>query len=128
MTSNMTKKLLLEENSIWSGMEGLLIKEGLAEILNLPQSAGILVQRVANNSLIQRMGIKAGFISATIDDHELLLGGDIILEIQNISISGTNVYPDIRKMILNLKKGDEITIKILRAGKTHQLSTYLLKD
>src|SRR6266404_420437 len=58
-TSNTARRLLLEQKPFWSGIEGLLVDGDLAKALNLPQSAGLLVQRVAEGSFAWRCGIHA---------------------------------------------------------------------
>src|SRR2546427_227027 len=59
-TATMARRLLLERKPFWSGMEGILIQGDLAGVLNLPQPAGFVVQRVAAGSLGGRLGIRPG--------------------------------------------------------------------
>ncbi|NJB72219.1 serine protease Do [Saonia flava] len=76
-TSNIAKRLLSEERPVWTGIESYFVTGSLAEVLNLPQKAGILVQRVAPLSLGDAMGLQGGFYKMTLNDEELLVGGDI---------------------------------------------------
>ncbi len=46
-TSKLARQLLLDHKMFWSGLDGLIIEGDLARALNLPQTAGFLVQRVA---------------------------------------------------------------------------------
>lgn len=125
VTSNMSKKLLLEEKPIWSGLDGIIISK-LALVLNVPQPVGYLVQHVAQNSIAHRMGIRGGSIPTTIYDTRFLLGGDIILEMLGTSIeNSSDTFKQIRKKLSLLERGDEITVKVLRRGKIITLSTYL---
>lgn len=50
VTSNMARRLLLEERAFWTGLQGFYVEGALARALNLPQDAGLLVQRVAERS------------------------------------------------------------------------------
>jgi len=125
VTSNMSKKLLLENKPVWSGLDGIIISK-LAEILNVPQPAGYLVQHVAKNSIADRVGIIGGSVPTTINDTHFLLGGDIIIEMLGIKIeSNTDTFKNIRKKLSLLKPDDEIVIKVLRRGKVITLSTRL---
>src|SRR5262249_42858521 len=50
-TSNTARRVLLDHKSFWTGIDGVLIEGNLAKALNLTQSAGLLVQRVAEGSI-----------------------------------------------------------------------------
>jgi serine protease Do len=56
-TAKMARLFLLERKPFWSGMEGLLVQDDIAGVLNVPQPAGFLVQRVAEGSPGSRLGI-----------------------------------------------------------------------
>jgi serine protease Do len=117
VTSNITRRLLLEEKSFWSGISGYLISGDLARVLNLPPpGAGFLVQRIASGSPADRIGLRAGTVRATIGEDDLIVGGDIILEVEGISLAGPEGYVLVRRRVRNLPPGEPITITILRAG------------
>ncbi len=127
VTSNMSKKLLLEEKPVWSGLDGIIISK-LANVLNVPQPAAYLVQHVAQNSIAARMGIHGGSIPTKIYNTQFLLGGDIIMAVLDIEITNsTEVFKTIRKKLSELKVGDKVTAKILRAGKIIHLSTEIVE-
>lgn len=84
VTINTAKDLLAFENRPWVGIDGILFgQQELADVFNLKQHGGILVQTVAKNSPAEKAGIKAGTIKAEIQGRQILLGGDIILSIGN---------------------------------------------
>jgi serine protease Do len=85
-TSNTARRLLLEQKPFWSGIEGLLVDGDLARALNLPQTAGVLVQRVAEGSIAWRWGIHAGKLRANVEGEEFILGGDIILKVNDVPV------------------------------------------
>jgi S1-C subfamily serine protease len=120
VTSNTAKRLLLEEKPFWLGFDGIVLTDELTAVFNLPQSMGVLVQRVAENSPAARLGLQPGMMSAQISSQQLLLGGDIILEFGGVQIS-EDCYPKIRDWISRIKPGDVITVKVLRAGRILQL-------
>jgi len=125
-SSNIAREMLLEQKSFWTGMEGILLEGETAAMLNLPQPAGFLVQRVAANSPTARLGIRAGSLRATVEGEELLLGGDVILAVNGISVTpGDESFDRISAVISRLKKGDKLTNKILRAGQVLELTTII---
>jgi len=125
-TAKMARLLLLERKPFWSGMEGILVQNDIAGVLNLPQPAGFLVQRVAEGSPASRLGIKAGALRVSIQGRELLLGGDIILSVNGIGILEDNTSLDmICESISKLKPGERIVTKVLRAGQVIELSTMI---
>src|SRR6185295_20023740 len=80
------KQLLLEHKPFWSGIDGLVVTGAMAKALNLPQSAGVLVQRIGAGSIGSQLGINQGTLRATIHGMDILLGGDVILSVNNIAI------------------------------------------
>lgn len=122
-TSNTAKRLLLERKPFWSGIDGLLIKDDLAKALNLPQPAGFLVQRVASGSIAWRLGIQPGTLRVNVQGADLLLGGDIILSVNEVQITeGNSGYEAILKTIGTLKTGDALVIRVFRQGQVVKLS------
>src|SRR6266542_3559035 len=73
-TSNTARHSLLEQKPFWTGIEGFRLEGSLARALNLPQPAGILVQRVAQGSIAWRSGIHPGTLRATVEGEDVILG------------------------------------------------------
>jgi S1-C subfamily serine protease len=122
-TSKIARQLLIDQKSFWSGVDGLLIEGEMAKILNIPQPAGFYVQRVAEGSPAWRQGLRGGSIRALIEGEEILLGGDIILEINGITLErGYNSYDRIYASMSSLKPGDILRTKILRNGSIFELA------
>jgi serine protease Do len=106
----------MEEPTIWAGMESVLVTDNLARALNVPQEAGLLITKVSSKGAVSSLGLQGGYIPAIIEDEELLIGGDIILEIADIPVKDTNSLFEIRKKLFGFSKGASISIKILRNG------------
>lgn len=121
VTSNTARRLLLEEQSFWFGLDGIVLADEFAAAFNLPQPMGFLVQQVAENSPASRLGLRPGEIKSQIGLNEVLLGGDVILEVVGIQVS-EDCYQQIRSRLSHMKPGDIITVKVLRAGRILQLS------
>lgn len=126
VTVNVARDLLIDAPPFWSGMELIRISGPMARILNLPEGrSGLLVQRVAKESPAARMGIRGGEYAATISGEKFVAGGDIILEVAGIKAGEDDSYAKLRKMLTELKDGQELEILILRGGALQTLKTVL---
>ncbi|BAU48819.1 trypsin family protein [Sulfurifustis variabilis] len=123
VTSNLARRLLLEKRSFWSGLHGYWLEGEMARVFNLPQSRGLLVQRIAANSPASRIGLRAGAVEASIGDEDLYVGGDIILEVLGISLADPDGYRRVRERVAKLNTGERVTIRVLRGGEMLTLST-----
>ncbi|MCD4732305.1 MAG: trypsin-like peptidase domain-containing protein [Bacteroidales bacterium] len=123
ISSNVATKLFIEEKAFWSGFESIYLLDEMAQTFNLPQNGGLLVQRVVINSPAFDMGLKGGNIIATINEKNILIGGDVILEVNNISFTDELAISKIRENLITLNEGDLVTFKILRAGKIIELKS-----
>ena len=120
-TSGMAKKLLLDRPSRWSGMEGYMLSGELARIFQLPQSRGILVQRVATRSPAAKLGLVPGKEKAVIGEESFLVGGDVILSVQGISVADADGPPRIREALAARRPDQPVTLIVLRGGKRLEL-------
>jgi S1-C subfamily serine protease len=123
VTANTAKQLLLEQRSFWSGLEGQLLSNELADMLNLPpKSLGYIVKTVAKNSPADAMGIKGGTTTATIDGEQLVVGGDIILSVEGIPVGQATSLVQIRQRMNSLPAGSPFKVTILRKGQVLELT------
>jgi S1-C subfamily serine protease len=126
VTSNVARKLLLNKKSFWTGIDGYLLTNELARIFNVPQSAGLLVMRAAENSPASDLRLIAGTIPTNIGGAELVVGGDIILEVAGIQIvEDWKTLDEMQTALGNLQTGEKFTLKVLRAGVVVELSAYV---
>jgi serine protease Do len=133
--ANTAKRLLLEHKPFWSGIDGLVVTGAMAKVLNLPQAAGVLVQRVGDGSIGKSLGINPGTVRVTIQGTDILLGGDVILNINNIQImdpsagqslgsfTSDETYEKIYNSVAALKPGDTLVVTVFREGKVVKLTT-----
>ena len=123
VTMNTAKQLLLEKRSIWSGVEGQLLSDELADVFNLPpKTGGFLVKSVARGSTADQMGIRGGRKTATIDGQPLVIGGDIILNVQGLAIATAADLAKIRERTSRLGAGAPVNVTVLRAGRQLKLT------
>jgi serine protease Do len=123
VTSRQVRELLLERRSFWTGLNGYWLSGDLARLLNVPQANGVLVQGMATGSPAARIGLQAGTVEVQIGDETLILGGDIILEVEGISFAEPDGYPRIRRHVSRKRPGDTVTVTVWRAGERVQLTT-----
>jgi S1-C subfamily serine protease len=128
ITSRSANRLLLEESRVWSGLQAVPVDGLLAAILNVPQARGMLVESVADNSLGSHIGLEGGVVKVTIADTELVLGGDIILAVQGVSLAEPYAQEKIDERYSSFKDGDKMTIRVLRAGEIIELNNYFFPD
>jgi serine protease Do len=118
---NTAKLLLLERPSFWSGLDGRLISGPLAQIFNLPHSTGYLVKSVAKGSPADAVGLRGGAVLATIMGEQLVVGGDIILKVQGISIGDAADHRRVRDILAAVPPGAEFVMTVLRLGQVIEL-------
>ena len=123
-TMNSARAQLLDGSGKTTGIEGVLVMGSFARALNLPQPAGFLVTTVAKESLADRLGLKGGELAAVIDTQEILLGGDVILEIDGTVVDGNReTYRKVFAKIGNPESRAPVRCKIFRSGKVIELAT-----
>lgn len=121
VTVNTAKALLLERRSLWTGIECYWLSGALAQALNLPQPAGLLVQRIASHSPGSKLVLQAGTASSMVGEAKFVLGGDIILSMQGISLAEEHGYERSRAALAALKNGETLHFTVLRAGERLEL-------
>ncbi len=90
--------------------------------LNLPVDAGALVEVVQPGSPAAKAGIKAGDIPAQLNGASVTLGGDIIVKVDNKTITSSD---GLSSYIASKKKGDTVKVEVIRDGKHRTFSVVL---
>jgi S1-C subfamily serine protease len=121
ITSNLARRVLLEDPSPWTGLDGVLIEGPMARALNIPQRAGILVENVAMGSPASAIGLQAGTLKAEIAGQNFTLGGDVILAINGIFIGSPDFGNRIEETNRGLKADDQFVLRVLRDGNVIEL-------
>jgi S1-C subfamily serine protease len=122
VTSNMARRLLLEERSVWHGLDGYLITNEIAHALNLP-TGGLLVQRVAHGSPAERLGLRGGRYNITIENEQLLIGGDVIIAMQGIALAEPDAYERVRLRLIDIRtRGGLFSLSVMREGALTELT------
>ena len=122
---NLTKKILLESHSFWTGFDGVFLHEELAKMFNVPQKSGVLIQHVVSNSVAEKIGLKGGEYKIKIFGQDIWIGGDIILSIQGTTCDAPHNFTKIKEQLENLQPGSGFVISVLRAGEIIELSSQI---
>ena len=115
-TSNVAREMLTNRGSRYFGIETMVLSYEMAQILNVPQESGWLVQHVVKNSPAGKLGIRGGFRSVIIDEQEFMLGGDIILQVDDIVITSEESVIQVWEYLNSSNSTTTYTIKVLRGG------------
>src|SRR5262245_36230632 len=122
VTMNTARQLLIEKKSFWTGLEGMMLSDDLADMLNLPpRTSGYIVKTVAKDSPGDLIGLRGAKQLVNIGGEEVPLGGDIILSVDGIQMTSANV-PRIRDQISRQAPGTPYKVSILRAGQVLALT------
>jgi S1-C subfamily serine protease len=96
----------------------------LAEQLDLPADAGVLVMQVVPGSAAARAGIQGGNQRVYYGNYEIIIGGDLIVEIDGEPVKDAQ---DLAHLMTNHRSGDSVTI-VFYHGKTRQTATVQLDE
>lgn len=100
----------------WIGISGRDINPDLANVLNLEDAKGFLVVTVVEDGPAEKAGIHGSNETIQVDGITYTIGGDIILAVDGIEVRQID---DILIHLQRAKKvGDEISLEILRDGRT----------
>jgi S1-C subfamily serine protease len=96
----------------------------LAEQLDLPTDTGVLVMQVVPGSAAARAGIQGGNQRANYGNYEIVIGGDLIVEIDGQQVKDTQ---DLAHLMNNHRSGDSVSI-VYYHGKKRQTARVTLDE
>jgi S1-C subfamily serine protease len=96
----------------------------LAEQLDLPTDSGVLVMQVVPGSAAARAGIQGGNQRANYGNYEIVIGGDLIVEIDGQQVKDTQ---DLAHLMNNHRSGDSVSI-VYYHGKKRQTARVTLDE
>jgi S1-C subfamily serine protease len=98
------------------------VAPALAQLFRLPVHHGLLVQRVTAGSGAEAAGIKAGTTQVTVSGESYLLGGDLIVRADGVTV---NSVAQLRDVLAAKKPGDRIALVVYRADKQLKIDVRL---
>jgi len=96
------------------GIVSLAINADLADQMGLAAESGVLVQKIVPGGAADRAGIHGGNQQAYLGNMPILLGGDLIVEIDGTEINDTT---DITAVMARHQPGDTVSVAVYRGRK-----------
>ena len=108
----------------WLGISGISLTPEVSQAIGLtPDTKGFLVIEVAAGGPADKAGIRGGYKIENIDGREIALGGDIIVGIDNTTVTSLE---NILTYLSNEKQaGDKALLNIIRDGRSSQINVTL---
>jgi serine protease Do len=104
------------------GISGTNVTPAIAKAVNLTQATGFLVIDVIADGPADKAGMRGGYTVANINGTEIELGGDVIIKIDNETVTTLN---DILTYLDTKKVGDTVQLTIIRDGKLQTIDVTL---
>lgn len=120
-SSNIAKQILLQQSSVWFGLDALPMNPEMCNIFNVPQDGALMIQSVADGSPAYFMGMKGGYLKMEIGSTPFMAGGDIILTFDGIELNSMEKIEELRTYLNTLEQYHEYKIKVLRNGEIKDL-------
>jgi S1-C subfamily serine protease len=98
----------------WLGVDGSLIDSKLIQVFAMPLKEGFLVESVEPGSPASTAGITGGRLPVKVDHQSFILGGDIIVSINDIALKDDG---NMQKALDLVHIGAKVKLKIFRKGK-----------
>jgi S1-C subfamily serine protease len=113
-----------EGKPAWLGLSGTAVTPEIAQNMSLaPNTKGFLVIDIVADGPADKAGIRGGYKIDNINGNEVALGGDIIVKMDNMTITGPE---NISTYLSNEKQaGDTVQLAILREGRSNQVNMTL---
>jgi len=106
----------------WLGVETQTLSAKVAEILDLPVDEGAMVARILRGGPAHRAGIQGGSRRIEIGNAIMIIGGDILVEIDGQGFKTTQEFHQLMK---SHKPGEQIAITLWRGNKKLRVSVTL---
>ena len=97
----------------WLGVQGQFVPPVLKDLLRIPLTEGFLVEAVQPGSPAEKAGIHDGEFELTLAGEPILLGGDIIMELNGVRLDDMD---KLQPALASLKIGSKIQLTIFRAN------------
>jgi S1-C subfamily serine protease len=108
----------------WLGVQGQFVAPELKELLRIQLVDGFLVEAVEPGSPAEQKGLQGGLFELTIEGQPVLLGGDIITEVNGVAIDSPAA---LAKTLGDLQVGSTLRIVLMRNGQKQTVDVTLIE-
>jgi serine protease Do len=106
----------------WLGVQGQFVVPALKQLLKVPLVDGFLVEAVEPGSPAEQIGLQGGMFELTIEGQPILLGGDIITQVNGKVLDDPRALATI---LGGLEVGSRLKLDVIRDGKPHSVELSL---
>ncbi|MCX8102248.1 MAG: trypsin-like peptidase domain-containing protein [Geminicoccaceae bacterium] len=106
----------------WHGLYGQLYDARLKALLGGPDVQGFLVETVEPGSPAEAIGLEGGLLPVKIGEHEILAGGEIILEVDGVPVRDLATA---RKIVAGLEVGRPVRFRFWKEGTIREAEVVL---
>jgi serine protease Do len=106
----------------WLGIEGSNVTPAIAQTLGLQEPRGFLIFSVEPSSPAEVAGLRGGDRVVTIEGSPIVLGGDVIVAVDNIQ---TQDAQDIEAQVTQKSIGDIIEFTVIRGNSSEEIEVEL---
>lgn len=111
-----------DEPEPWLGIEGSDVTPAIAQTLGLQEPVGFLIFSVEPSSPAEVAGLKGGDRVVTIDGRPVVLGGDVIIAVDNIRIQDAQGIGD---QLIEKSIGDVFEFTVIQGNSTEEIEVEL---
>jgi S1-C subfamily serine protease len=104
------------------GITCVYVAGDLAEMLQLPEQGGLLIQRVERGSAAEEAGLRGPRQRVVVGNYPLGVGGDLIIAVEGQPVEGND---SLQKVLSRKRAGDTLHLTIFRDGRSQNVAVRL---
>ncbi len=105
------------------GVAVVPLDSAIDKAMNLSNNQhGLLVEQVVSGGPAESAGVQAGTQPFTDNGNQIMIGGDVLVRIDNVDLTGINA---LRGYLAQAQPGQQVTLTVLRNGKETQVQVQL---
>jgi serine protease Do len=108
----------------WLGVQGQFVAAALKDLLKVPLVDGFLIESVEPGSPAEQAGLQGGMFELTIEGQPILLGGDIITQINGQVLGDPTA---LATLLGGLEVGSRLKLTVIRDGKPNAVEIALVE-